>query len=457
MRTALGAGAFALVSLLASTAAIAQQEKSPGADQGANGPPGAGTNAGAAQPAPKAPDTLLGDIGGVRSSLEDAGVKLIVGYKGEFAANVSGGERKDATEVGQVAFTGTFDMGKIAGIEGGTFQTTITYRHGPNLTTRAGLNVLQQVQEVYGRGQTWRLTEFWYQQVAADGHLVLKAGRIPAGDFNAVDCDTTNLSFCGAMIGNLVGDYWFNYPISQWTGSVKVQNDNAYIKVGVNEDNRNNLDNAFFISRGGAKGVMYHAETGWTPTFGNGNLPGHYKVGAYYTTAREPDVLLGVDHRPFAQTGLAALQREGQYGVYVSAQQQITGSATRDPISGVITRTRGLNIAFNAARTDPSTSELLDQQTLTLYYNAPFKGRDKDHVGLAIGRTHYNGRAARTLLLQTPGSEKPKDEYPAEVYYSAAVVPGLSLRPFAQYIVNPGGFSRATDVVILGTRVDVNF
>ena len=57
----------------------------------------------------------------------------------------------------------------------------MTYRRGKDLGAAANLGVLQQVQEVYGRGQTWRLTQFWYQQSFANGHADLKLGRLTQG------------------------------------------------------------------------------------------------------------------------------------------------------------------------------------------------------------------------------------------------------------------------------------
>jgi porin len=448
--------AFAL-SLLYSTAALAQQDQGASSNLGLNAAPDADANAGEAQKAPKAPETLFGDWGGVRTDLDNAGVKVSLGYKGEFAANVSGGQRHDATENGQIALTGTFDMGRLAGIQGGTFQTTVTYRNGKDLGSHGGLGVLQQVQEVYGRGQTWRLTEFWYQQELADGHVFLKAGRFPAGDFNIFDCDFMNLTFCGAPAGNIIGNYWYNWPVAQWSGWAKVQSNNAYIKVGVNEDNRNNLDNAFFISRGDPHGMIVHAEIGWTPTFGGGKLPALIKAGYWHTSGNDADVLVDIDHDPLALSELPALQRRGQYGFYVQGQAQLTGEATRDPVSGVFTRSRGLNAFFNFTRADPKTATQLDQETVGLYYNAPLAGRQKDQAGVAVGRTGFNGRAARSLLIADQAAEKPKAEYVGEVFYAAAVIPGLSVRPNVQYIVDPGGYSHRTDVVILGTRFDVAF
>ena len=444
-----------LAMLVVASPAAAQQD----GGSGQNGPgtnAGAGANAGEAQQKPQAPDALLGDWGGIKSGLTDAGIKPLLGYKGEFAANVSGGERHDATLVGQLDIGATLDTEKLIGLAGGTLQTSITFRHGHDLGQRAGLDVLQQVQEVYGRGQTWRLTELWYQQVAADGHLVLKAGRFPAGDFNTFDCEFQNLTFCGAPAGNLTGTYWFNWPIAQWSGWVKARSDRFYVKAGVNEDNRNNLDNAFFLGRGGAKGVIYHLETGWTPAFGGGKRPGRYQAGFWYTTSRDDDALLDVTRRPVAVTGLAPLQREGQYGIYAQAEQQLTGEATIDPVSGVITRTRGLNVFANFTRNDPRTATTLDQETLGLYVNAPFASRPKDQIGLGVGRTHYSARAATALVLADATIGRRRNEYVGELYYGYNALPGIVLRPNLQYILDPGGIRQATDVVVLAFRFDVN-
>ena len=64
----------------------------------------------------------------------------------------------------------------------------------------AGLGTLQQVQEVFGRGQTLRLSQFWYDQKFIDGVVDWKTGRITFGeDFAAFSCDFQNLTLCGAQ------------------------------------------------------------------------------------------------------------------------------------------------------------------------------------------------------------------------------------------------------------------
>ena len=92
---------------------------------------------------------------------------------------------------------------------------------------------------MYGRGQTIRLTDFWYQQKFADGLLDWKVGRIPFGeDFASFSCDFQNLTFCGSDPGNIVGNYIFNWPISQWATRVKVNlNGFGYVQAGVYDVN----------------------------------------------------------------------------------------------------------------------------------------------------------------------------------------------------------------------------
>jgi porin len=122
----------------------------------------------------------------------------------------------------QRTFGTTFDLTKLGVVPGGTIQVTWTDRNGSNLSDDAALGTLQQVQEVFGRGQTLRLTQFWYDQKFIDGVVDWKIGRITFGeDFAAFSCDFQNLTFCGAQPGNLVGNCIFNWPVSQWATRLK--------------------------------------------------------------------------------------------------------------------------------------------------------------------------------------------------------------------------------------------
>ena len=156
------------------------------------------------------PPGLAGDWFGLKARLEGAGVGLTGRYVSEAAWNPAGGARHDLTETGQFDLGVHLDMRRIANTDA-TIQATVTWRRGHQLDRRAGLGTLQEVQEIYGRGQTWRLTQFWYEQRLFSGAVDLKAGRTsPGEDFAAFSCSFQNLSFCGSQPGNVAHDYWYN-------------------------------------------------------------------------------------------------------------------------------------------------------------------------------------------------------------------------------------------------------
>lgn len=382
------------------------------------------------------PPTLSGEWGGVRTDLRAAGVDLTVGYTSETGWNFSGGDRQRVRDSGQLAVGATLDAEKLLGIAGGTFQATLTYRHGEELGPAAGLGLLQQALEVYGRGQTWRLTQVWYEQVFARGVADVKFGRMTVGeDFAVAPCDFMNLTFCGAQPGNIVGDYWYNWPVSQWGGLLRLKDDDRYVQVGMYEVNpRNLLRNVFDWWGRGATGVLIPIEFGMTPAV-NG-LPGEYRLGGWYDTSGGDDLALG-----------APLHRSGRYGMYVVAQQQLTGTA-----DGANT-TSGLTVSLRFSQADTRTALLDNQLTLGLTYMGAFAARPKDVIGFAVGRTHVNPRGQEFSPI--PQALQPTAEYVGELYYGFNIAGWLTLRPNLQYVVHPGGLRQRGDVAVLGLKAAV--
>lgn len=397
----------------------------------------------------QAPPGLFGDWRKARTWLGKRGIDVSARYASESAWNFTGGAKEKVTETGQFDFGAKFDLDKLVGLDGGTVQATLTWRRGRNLSDDAGLNTLQQVQEVYGRGQTVRVTELWYQQKLGD-RVEIKLGRTnPGSDFAVFSCHFENLSFCGAQPGNLVGDYWYNWPIAEWAGIVHVDvARGVYVQAGGYVENPNELKNNFFIARfGGATGVLIPFEAGWTRGLEGGHV-GSYKIGGWYSTTNGDDVLLDIHRRPIVVTGLAPLQHSGRYGVFASVQQQLTGESKDGKAL------TGLGVFANVTQADRATSVTDNQVTLGLFYKGLVPGVPGDVLGLAVGRTNVNGRAARadTLLPDTPVRDA---EYAAELYYSVTPVPWLELQPNLQLIHHPGGVKTLSDVGVLGLKAAI--
>lgn len=401
-------------------------------------------------------DDLTLDWNGFRSALREEGIDIRIGYESETATNPQGGEREGWAYTDQWTFMGTLDLDKLFGVHDALLRLTITDRNGRSLSADQNLHDLQQVQEVYGRGQTWRFTQFWYQQTYLDGKLDWKIGRITDGeDFAAFSCDFMNLTFCGSPVGNIAGSYWYNWPVSQWATRLKVLlPGSVYAQVGAFEVNPSYLETGNASGLGdpkGATGVLTPFEMGWLPKFGT--LDGSYKLGGWYNSSKAQDVVKNTHGQPLAIDGGQPLMHNGQYGEYINFLQRLTSVAGAEK--------RGLKVFLNATFADRQTSMIDNQVTVGLFYTGPFAQRPADEVGFALGSTHVNTRVAALQRLQNAaglGSVPVQtSEYASEFYYGFDPWPWLDLRPNLQYVYQPGGTSRNAADLIVGLRLAINF
>lgn len=399
--------------------------------------------------APPPPTGLSGDWGGLRTQLHDDGIDAASSYVSETAGNFEGGSRRLTTETGQFALAFTANMAALADLDGGTFQFTITDRRGDDLGAHANLGVLQQVQEVYGRGQTLRLTQMWYEQQFDENTWALKLGRTTVGeDFDNFSCYFMNLSFCGSVPGNLAGSYWYNWPVAQWSGRLRYNDSYRYVEGGVYEINPRNLENSFSFGHfSGATGVLIPVEIGLDPDPAATGGIGYYKIGGWYSDAPGDDLLLGTDGKPRILTGLPALQRHDRYGGWFSMQQQIFGTAANGKFL------TGGAIFLNATITDHRTSTIDDQIAAGLWWKGIIPILPEDVLGIGVARTHVNSLVAYGDALA--GTKARDAEYAMEIYFSLHPFQGIEMRPNFQLVHNPGGVKSANDVGIIGLKAGI--
>jgi porin len=400
-------------------------------------------------------DELLLDWGDLRAMLREEGIDFRIGYTSETATNAQGGNEQLWRYTDQWVFATKLDLQKLFGFRDAQFSLVITDRNGRNLSDDAHLGSLQQVQEVYGRGQTWRFTQLWYDQKYLDGKLDWKIGKFPEGDdFAAFSCEFMNLTFCGAAPGNIVGSYWYNWPVSQFATRVRTNIAGfGYVQVGAYEINPSYLLTRYALDIGsppGATGVLAPFEIGWLPSFGG--LAGSYKFGAWYNSSTAPDVVDNTAGEPLAIAGGKPLMRHGLYGGYVSFQQRLTGTDSGTK--------RGLSVFLNATYADRRTSTLDSQVAAGMFYTGPLARRPADELGFAIGETHVNPRVADVERMQDTAGDSSvgvqASEWASEVFYNVHVKGWLDVRPNVQYVVAPGGVSRNTNDLILGLKLAVN-
>ncbi len=419
-----------------------------------------------------APDSkwMSGDWNGKRSELAARGVDFSLSYVGEVASNLDGGYRDDS--IGrysdQFALGVHLDLENVFGWKDAQLQVTVTERSGDNLSNvaiadpRAGQ--LSSVQEVWGRGQTWRLTQLWYQQAYLDGAVDLKLGRFgPGEDFNSFPCDFQNLAFCGSQVGNWAGSIWYNWPVSQWAARLRYRfAPGWFVQVGAYEQNPYNLDKrrGFTFSTEGRAGTLVPIELVWQPKRGAAGLPGEYRLGYYYSTARADDVFKDVDGLPQALTDNPFQSHDRKHGAWLVVQQQLTvrgGDATR-----------GLRLFANYSVHDKATNVVDNYQQIGLVYTGLFDSRPHDDLGVGVARIHVNAdvRRRQALLNAVNGVDAYLDplyqplqdtEYNAEVYYGVHVADWLTVRPNLQYVRHPGGVAEVDDAFVAGIKVQTAF
>lgn len=377
---------------------------------------------------------MFGDWSGKRVELAEKGYDFDFSYTGEMATliddkNSSGHGTEYA---GQLALGVDFDLNKILGWQDTEAKIVVTYRDGQSLSnTSDALNgQLSSVQEIWGRGQTWRLTDLWVKKKFLDQKLDIKVGRFgEAEDFNSFDCDFQNLALCGSQTGIWTGDQWFNWPVSQWAMRVKYQlQPDLYAQIGVYEYNPENLKRGkgFNLSTDGSKGAMLPVEVVWSPHLTQKALKGEYRLGYYHSTA-DADVI-----DQFEQTS-------HHHGGWFTVKQQLTAHQDNPE--------RGLTGFINLTFHDVKTNQIRDMQNLGVLYTGLMDQRPKDVMAIGIARVEKNKRV----------DESRKSEINTEFYYGLHVNDWFTIRPNIQYIRNIGGVENGNHAWVGGVKFNTVF
>lgn len=377
---------------------------------------------------------MFGDWNGTRTELETKGYRFNLGYTGEMATLLDAKKHSShGTEYADQFVLGShFDLDKILGWQDTEAQIIITERNGHSLSqTSDALNGhLSSTQEVWGRGQTWRLTNFWIKKKFLNQQLDLKVGRFGEGeDFNRFDCDFQNLALCGSQVGNWVGDQWFNWPVSQWAARLKYQfSPEVFSQIGVYEYNPENLKRSqgFNLSTSGADGVIVPIEMVWQPKIGMQGKTGEYRLGYYYSSADAVEI-----QNPN--------ETSHKQGMWVVAKQQLL-QHTQDP-------QRGLTGFINLTVHDDKTNNIDTMQNIGLIYTGVLDMRPQDEIALGFARIHLNDD------LNTGQDE----EYNTELYYGVHATNWLTIRPNLQYIRHVGADKNGENVWVGGIKFQTAF
>jgi porin len=368
--------------------------------------------------------TMTGDWNGGRTKLKEAGLTFKGFYVGEFADAFSGGNRTGNGYAQQLGIGVDADLGKIFGLEGGTLSIGFNQRQGRSASADFVGNKLA-VQEVYGAGETLRITEFSYDQKFAHGLVDTKIGFYPMGnDFGVIayGCDFQNVGFC-AHLQNLPGSSgWSDYPTGKWGGRIKISpTPSFYIQTGAYDVNPGyyEKENGLKISMSGSTGALIPIEAGYKADFGG--LPGDYKVGAYYDTSDAASVTNAND------------MQSGRYGFYAIADQMLVNFGGPK---------RGLIAIVAVSYSDPSTALFQGSVLSGLIAQGLFDARPNDFIDVGYVRAIINKRAVDAKeAANSTLTDLSTGEGVLEFGYGLQATPWLTIHPNMQYVMDPGTFS----------------
>ncbi|MGN6579055.1 MAG: carbohydrate porin [Bordetella sp.] len=422
---------------------------------------------------------LFGDMGGLRSWLGNRGATLGLQETSETLRNFSGGTRRGGAYDGQTQLTIGVDTEKAFGLPGGTFNVSALQIHGASLSAR-NLQVLQSASGEEARAGT-RLWELWYQQAMLDGKFDVKVGK------QSLDQEFMVSQYAATFMNATFG--WPvlpsadlpaggpAYPFASLGMRLRAKPaDGITVLGGVFDGNpahgsgdpqQLNAHGTRFTMHDGALfigEVQYAisqpaADASSAPSQG---LPGTYKLGFWYNTNRFADPYYdntGLSLANPASTGTAATHR-GDYSLYAVADQMVWRSSEDSARAvGVFARVMGAPGDRN-----PVAFGLNAGVTLT----SPFKGRDHDVAGLAVGYAHIGSRAqslASSQAFYTPGYPSRSAETVVEATYQYQVTPWWQLQADLQYVFRPSGgipdpvnpSQRIGNEAVVGLRTVITF
>jgi porin len=348
--------------------------------------------------------------------------------------NTRGGlNTKDAlTYIGSIDLVFNTDLEKLVGWKGGRFFFFGENVHGRTLTPEdiGDFEFYDEFEPAPRNAPFTQVTEYWLEQKVGD-KLTLKLGKQDANRdfiFPEFGVDFINSSF--SLIPTILPPTYPNTALG--VAAFYQASDLLMLRAAV-------YDGAFYAgqTQGGGQwgfvslghyGAMSLYEAQFRPQWRDGQLPGNYRFGGWHHTHR------------FPSTASPGQFKQGNFGLYVSCDQMLYRENPSDDgdLQGL-----GCFVQYGYAPYDRTTLE--DYVGGGLLYDGPFRGRDEDTVGLAVGHCLFSRNLTRTQGLTTETS--------IELFYKAHVKHWLRIQPEMQFIANPGGKNR--DALVTGVRVEV--
>lgn len=363
------------------------------------------------------------------------GIDLFFDYSGEVMSNVSGGDKTGTGYNGLASFGIEADLGQALGWEGVTMRLSGIDLHGSGIDSHVG--DMMGVSNIEGYGSV-RLYESWVEKLFAAETLSLRAGLLLA-DEEFSTFDTTG-PFLNATFGwpefismNTVNTGPAFYipalgvrllwePSEAWYGQVGVYDGDSFDSpVGDDRVNRHGLN----LELGNGQGTFGMAEVGYRHNQAEDadGLPGTYKLGGWWNSAKFDDFNGGASH-------------DGTQGVYAQAEQMVYREYGD----------QGLSLFGRVGFAPEDRSEVDTSFQVGASYVGLVPGRDIDTAALGLSHAHISG--------DLPGRST---ETVVELAYEYVMSDDFTIQPSVQWVGDPGATGELDEALVLGLRVYLSF
>ncbi len=393
-------------------------------------------------------DSLLGDLGGLRSQLGDAGLSITPILELEAFGSAGGGHGGgEADGLFDVAFD--FDLERLTRglLPDASFHFNVLDIFGPSITARH-VGDISGVSNLAGYN-TFRLQEIWFQQNLLRKRVSVRVGML-AADTEFFTSQASSLFLDGTFGAfTLVALNFYDAPVYP-VAAPGVRIDVAPVsfldfKVAVfapNEDAAPNLHGADF-SINGRDGALVAFEASYlvNQSPNDRGLIGTYKVGTFI---QQGDYASFGSQAANAADPAQPLHRGTNVVVYGVADQELfkNGQYTVEAFA------RG---GFGT----PNYSFVHDYFDLGLNFIGFVPTRPVDVAGIAFGRSGISRQFSDSQVAQ--GERGYSQESVIEATYRLQVANWGFIQPDFQYFINPSAQHGSRNAFVAGARTAVTF
>jgi len=387
---------------------------------------------------------LTGDWGGLRTDLEEIGLRLDLSHQQQFQQNFRGGlDTHNAHRFsGSYDFVVRLDFEKMDLIPnaGLYFETKGAQGNGIN-SSKVGTSGAARVNsDIEGYNPVF-LKKWWYWQKFLEDKIELRIGMLETKKdlfdismyANHEDKDFLNrLSFQNATIphGTGLGAYLKIMP-TDWfyflAGAIDAQG----------RARRTGFDTAFhdedwFIG-------MW--ELGFTPKWESkkGSMPGRYRLGFWYDPRRSEIFMNTFDGRRRQRF------RGDDVGFYIGADQLVFKENDNPQDM------QGLGVFARYGHAHGDINRISDYWSAGASYKGFIPTRDKDIMAFGVSQALYS------TMYRHNSRALADRETVYEWYYKFYLTPCITISPDLQIITNPGGDKNDRDAVVGGIRMRIIF